>query len=218
LGAQEIECRLVLVELPEAAAVTVNNWPLLTPLRVADTTIQPVTNDCAVAVKTAVLSPCSTLTLAGTVMAGLLLARVTTMSPVGFDRVAVQAVPVPTASFVLTHVTDNNDGVDHSVNVAPCDDAPTVAVTVPVVSAGMLPMLALKAFVALPVVTTMLAGTVIRAEVELSVTVVSVGAGCERVAVHELVTPDITPFGAQTTEVTSTGATSVIVTDCNDPL
>ena len=90
--------------------------------------------------------------------------------------------------------------------------------TEPVVSAVMLPMLALKPIVSFPEAMTMLAGTVIRADAELNVTVVLVGAGCDSVAVHELVAPDITPLGLQASDVTSTGAIRGIVTDCDEPL
>jgi hypothetical protein len=79
-------------------------------------------------------------------------------------------------------------------------------------------MLTLKAKEAFPAVMTMLAGTVIRVEVELNVTVVAVGAGCDSVAVHELVAPDITALGLQVRDVTSTGATRATVTDCDEPL
>jgi hypothetical protein len=82
----------------------------------------------------------------------------------------------------------------------------------------MLPILALKPIVVFPAVMTMLAGTVIRADVDPNVTVVLVGAGCDSVAVHELIAPDITPVGLQASEVTSIGAIRGIVTDCDDPL
>ena len=82
----------------------------------------------------------------------------------------------------------------------------------------MLPMLALKATVALPAVMTMLEGTVITADVEINVTVVAVEAGCDTVAMHELVAPDVTPLGLQVSEVTSNGAFKATVTDCDEPL
>jgi len=82
----------------------------------------------------------------------------------------------------------------------------------------MLPMLALNAKVAFPPAMTTLTGTVIRLDVELNVTVVAVGAGCDSVAVHELAAPDITALGLQVSDVTSTGATRATVTDCDEPL
>ena len=96
---------------------------------------------------------------------------------------------------------------------------PSVAVTEPVILAIMLPiMLTLKVAEAFPAVMTMLAGAVIRGDVELNVTVVTVGAGCDSVAVHELVAPEITALRLQVSDVTSTGAIRVTVTDCDEPL
>jgi hypothetical protein len=88
----------------------------------------------------------------------------------------------------------------------------------PVVLALMLPMLALKASVAFPAATTMLAGTVIRVDVDLTVTVVAVGAACDSAAVQELVAPEIALLGLHVSDVTSTGAIRAIVTDCDEPL
>jgi hypothetical protein len=86
------------------------------------------------------------------------------------------------------------------------------------VSAVMLPILALKLMVAFPAAMTMLGGTVIKADVELNVIVVLAGGGCDSVAVHELVASDITPLGLQINDVTSTGAIREIVTACDEPL
>ena len=88
----------------------------------------------------------------------------------------------------------------------------------PAVSVPMLPILALKPTLEFPVVMTTLAGIVIRLDVELNVIVVSVGAGCDSVAVHEITAPDITPLGVQDSEVTSTGAMRGTVDDCDEPL
>jgi hypothetical protein len=91
-------------------------------------------------------------------------------------------------------------------------------VIAPVESALMLPILALKVAVLFPAAITMLVGTAIRADVELNVTVVGMAAGCDTVAVHELIIPDITPLGLQVNEVTSMVAVRGIVTDCAEPL
>ena len=88
----------------------------------------------------------------------------------------------------------------------------------PVVLALTLPMLALKVEVALPAGMTMLAGTVIRVDVELNVTVVAVGAGCDSVAVHELVAPDVAALGLHVSDVRTTEALKAIVADCDEPL
>jgi len=81
-----------------------------------------------------------------------------------------------------------------------------------------LPMLALNAELEFPAVMTMLAGTVIRVDVELSVTVVAVEAGCDSVAVHELVAPDVALLGLQLSDVRRTEAVRAIVADCVEPL
>jgi hypothetical protein len=91
-------------------------------------------------------------------------------------------------------------------------------VTVAVESAVIVPIVAVKTFVAVPEVTTMLAGTVTKLEFEVSPTVVLVAADWERVTVQELVPPDIPPLGLHTTELTTTCATREIVAVCDEPL
>jgi hypothetical protein len=92
------------------------------------------------------------------------------------------------------------------------------AMTEPGASAVMLPIVALKVAEVVPGDTGMLAGTVIKGDVEVSATVVPFGAGCDTVAVQELVAPDITPLGLQASEVTRTGAFRGTVADCEEPL
>ena len=108
--------------------------------------------------------------------------------------------------------------MDHKVKLAVWDEAPIVAVTEPTASAAMLPILALKAAEVVPGGTGMLAGTVIKGEVDVSVTVVPVGAGWDTVAVQALVAPDMTPLGLQVRDVTKTGALRGITTDCEELL
>jgi hypothetical protein len=93
-------------------------------------------------------------------------------------------------------------------------------VTEPVASEITPPILAVKVEVALPAGMTMLAGTVIKLDVELNATVVAVAAFRDSVTVHELVAPDIRPIGLQASEVTDTeaGAIREIATDCDEPL
>ena len=86
-------------------------------MNVADTTI-PLAADCAVAEKTAVLDPCSTVTVAGTAIAGLLLARLTTTSPADFESVTVQEVLAPIPSLFVVHANEDNTGVDHRIKLA----------------------------------------------------------------------------------------------------
>jgi len=191
----------------------VNSTFSLTPLKVAVTTIQPLADNPTFAEKPALMEPCGTMTVAGTVSPRLLLERPIAMFPADFDTVTVHALLEPAAGLVGTQANEDKTGVDQSVKLAVWDDVPSVAVTEPVASALMLPILALKAPVVFPAVMTMLAGTVIRADVELNVTVVLVRAGCDSAAVHELVAPDITPLGLHASDVTSIGAINEIVTD-----
>ncbi len=115
-------------------------------------------------------------------------------------------------------VSKDNTGVDHSVKFTVCAELPSVAVTEPVASAAIVPILALNVPEAFPAVITILVGTVISLELDANVIAVLVRAGWERVAVHTLVTPDSTPFGLHTSEVKTTWALKEIVTDCDEPL
>ena len=88
----------------------------------------------------------------------------------------------------------------------------------PLPSAVILPALRVKTPAADPDAITMLAGTVINGDPELTFTVVLVAAGCDKEMVHEAVPPDITPVGLQATAVTTNGALKGAVSDCDDPL
>ena len=123
------------------------------------------------------------------------------MAPADLDRVTVQEVIPPAASLMVEQVTEDSVGVDQSVMLLDLDPAPSVAVIATVVSAETLPMLALNVLVALPAGTTMLPGTVTRAEFELIARLVSNAAVDDRVAVHEVVPPDMTPDGEHATEL-----------------
>ena len=79
---------------------------------------EPEAEESEVAVKLALLAPCRTVTLAGTVSEGLLLDMLTTMSPAALDMATVQGVLEPAASLAEWQVTEETAGVDHSVNVA----------------------------------------------------------------------------------------------------
>ena len=84
----------------------------------------------------------------------------------------MQILLEPAVILVGKQVSEERVGVDHSVKLAACDDAPTVAVIEAVVSALMVPMDALKLILALPTAITTLAGTVMIVEVDRRVTVV----------------------------------------------
>jgi hypothetical protein len=197
--------------------VIMNKNPLLTPLNEAVTTIQPDADVRVVALKPALLEPCGTTTLAGTVRLALLLERATLTFPAAFDIVTVHEPFRPATSLAGVHETEDKTGVDQSEKLAVCDEEPSVAVTEPVPSAAMVPMVALNVVAEVPAVMTTLLGTVIRPDVELRPTVVFVRVVCDRVTVQELVAPDITPVGLQDSELTTTEAVRLIETDCEEP-
>ncbi len=82
----------------------------------------------------------------------LLAPTLTTMLPAGFERTITQVVPVPADTLVGLQLTEDNVGVDHSVKVALCVDVPSVALTVPLLSAAIVPIVAVKALCSAPCV------------------------------------------------------------------
>ena len=100
------------------ASLMVNNTPMLAPLKVAVTTIQPDADDWVVTGKPALRQPWGTVTLAGTVSPALLLERPTTMFPASFDMVMVHVVLEPAVKLVEAQVNEDRTGVDHSVKLA----------------------------------------------------------------------------------------------------
>jgi hypothetical protein len=95
--------------------------------------------------KVTVELPCGTVTLAGTVMAVLLLEMPIARPDAGFERVMVQVPLLPTGSRVGLHVRESNAGVAHNDSVALWDVLPSVAVIEPVEFARTVPILALNA-------------------------------------------------------------------------
>ena len=167
--------------------------------------------------KLALLEPCGTTTLAGTVRLALLLERSTLMFPAALDIVTVHEPLRPATNFAGVHVNEDKTGVDQSEKLAVCDEEPSVAVIEPAPSAAMVPMVALNVVDALPAVMTTLPGTVIRPDVAVRPTVVFVRAVCDRVTVQGLIAPDMTPVGLQDRELTTTEAVRFIETDCEEP-
>ena len=157
------------------------------------------------------------MTVAGNVNAALLLERARITSAADFDILTVHVALEPPVSLVTGQVSDDRTGVDHSVKLAVFDDVSSVAVIELVASAEMLPIMALKVAEEFAAGTTTLPGTVINGDAELRVTAVSAATGCERVAVHEVVAPDITPLGLHDNDVTRVDATNVIATDLVEP-
>ena len=149
-----------------------------------------------------VVAPCGTVTLEGTNNATLLDETPTVIAPAVLDSVTVQVLPLPTVNDAGLQASDVKVGADHKVNVTLLDEAPRVAVMAPDVSAVMLPAVAVKLMLLLPMATVTLAGTVSSGELELSATGVFVAAVCESDTVHEVVPADIRPVRTQVTDVT----------------
>jgi len=93
-------------------------------------------------------------------------------------------------------------GVDHSVRLALCKELPRAAATVAAPSDATFPTATLKVTVVFPPATVTLAGTLIALDGELKLTIAFEAAGCASSTVHEVVAPDITPFGLQLRPVT----------------
>ena len=200
------------------AAVMVTRVCVLTPLKVAVTTTQPEADVVVVTGNPTLAVPWGTVTVGGTVTPVLLAPTLTTMLPAGFERTITHVVPVPADTLAGLQFTEDNVGVDHSVKVALCVDVPSVALTVSLLSAAIVPIVAVKACVVLPAFITTLAGTVTSVDVEVNEIVVFATGACDRVIVQLLVAPDITPVGLHTSELTSIGAVREIVTDCEELL
>ena len=109
-------------------------------------------------------------------------------------------------------------GADHSVRLALCHEAPSAASTVPVPSDAMFPIATTKVALVFPPVTVTLAGTLIPLDRELKLTTAFDVAGCDSCTVHEVVAPDITPFGLQLRPVTAGWRVRLMAMDCPEPL
>lgn len=190
----------------------------LLPLKVAVMVALPEAEERELALKLALSLPWRTVTVAGTVSAWLLLDRLMSNVPAVFDTVTVQVVAVPAIRRVDLQETEEITGLDHNLKAALCEEAPSVACTEAVPSAAMSPIEAVKVALLLPAATVTLAGRVIAAEVEFRVTTVSAGAACESAAVQELVVPDITPVGLQTSPVRRAAIFRATVADWLEPL
>jgi len=190
----------------------------LLPLNTAFTTAVPVADESAVALKVALVLPCRMVTVAGIVSPGLLVDKLTAKLPAAFETVTEQVVDDPGASLEERQLTEETVGVDHRVRLALCDEAPSAAFTVVVPSAPMVPMAAGKVAEEYPGDTVTLAGTVTALEAELKLTTVFEAAVRDSCTVHEVVPPDITPFGLQLRPVTVAAILRLMAIDCPEPL
>jgi hypothetical protein len=194
-----------------SAAETVSSALLLAPFQVAVSTIHPLGKLCAVTVKAAETEPSGTVALVGMLRARSLVEIPTVMAPAAFERITVQVLLPPTVSAAGLQVRVTIVGVDHNAKVAVLDDAPRVTVITPEASAAIAPAVALNPVLLPPAGTVTLAGTFSSGELEMSDTGVFATTVCASVTVQVVVPADIKPVRLQSTEVTCTGATRLIV-------
>ena len=196
----------------------VNDAVELLPLYIAVTVAAPNADDEEVALKVALLLPWRTATVAGTVTAELLLNRLTDTAPPVLESVTLQVLLEPAVRLVDRQVTDDTTGADHNVRVTACEELPSVALTVAVLSALRLPTVTEKEAAVLPTGTVTPAGRLIPGEAELRLTAVEDGAGCDRTTLQEVDAPDITLLGLQVSPLTSVVTARLMPTDWLEPL
>ena len=170
--------------------------------------------------KSAEVEPCNTVTVVGTLVAALLVESAMPMFPATFEMLTTQAALDPAVIVAQGQLSESSAGVDHRVNLAVAEDAPSVAVRVPVVSARMLPIEEVKLPVELPAAMVTLAGTEASAEEELRATLVLLAGACDRVTVQTVPAPDISPVTIQDSDltVTVTATARLMLADCDVPL
>jgi len=164
----------------------------------------------AVAVKVPVTEPAATETVAGTVMAAVLLldrATLTPPEPAVCDKVTVQVVVAPGAMLAGEQATEVRlDVSDANVIDAVCELPFNVAVTAATWPAAPLPAPAEKVPLVAPAVMEIVAGTVIVVVLLDRATLTPPeGAACESATVHRDEVPDVTVDGAQESPLTSVG-------------
>ena len=210
------EPRVVGVQVSEASATGADKvnetvWEALP--RVAVSTAVPFALMVpAVAVKLAEVAPATTVTVAGTLRAGLLLDSPTLVPPAGaaLVRVTVQALVAAEPKVVGLQVTEASATGADKVNETVGEALPRVAVSTAVPFALMVPAVAVKLAEVAPATTVTVAGT-LRAGLLLdSPTLVPpAGAALVRVTVQALVAAEPKVVGLQVTEASATGADKV---------
>jgi hypothetical protein len=151
----------------------------LLPLNTAVTTAVPDADESAAALKLALVLPWRMVTVAGIASPGLLVDKLTANLPAALETVTEQVVADRGVRLDERQVTEDTVGVDHSVRLALCDEAPSAAFTVVVPSDAMFPIAAEKVAAEFPLVIVTLGGTVIALEGELTVTTAFEAAGCD---------------------------------------
>ena len=148
----------------------------------------------------------------------MLVDKLTAKLPADLETVTEQVVADPGASLEERQLTEERAGAAHNVRLALCDEAPQAACTVVMVSDETSPTVAEKVAAEFPLETVTVAGTEIALDGELTLTTAFDAAGCESCTVHEVVPPDITPFGLQLRRVTVAAIFRLIAIDWLDPL
>jgi len=203
---------------PDAAVEIATVAVALLPLNSAVNRAVPEADESAAALKLALVLPWRIVTVAGIVSPGLLVDKLTAKLPAAFETVTKQVVADPGDRLEERQPTEETVGVDHSMSLVLCDEAPRAAVTVVAPSAPTFPMAAEKVAAEVPPVTVTLAGTVTALEAELTLTTAFEAALCDSCTVHEVVQPDITPFGLQLKPVTVAAVLRLMAMDWLEPL
>ena len=151
----------------------------LLPPNTAVTRAVPDADESAAALKLALVLPWRMVTVAGIASPGLLVDKLTANLPAALETVTEQVVADRGVRLDERQVTEDTVGVDHSVRLALCDEAPSAAFTVVVPSDAMFPIAAEKVAAEFPLVTVTLGGTVIALEGELTLTTAFEAAGCD---------------------------------------
>jgi hypothetical protein len=197
--------------------IATDAFALLPPNSAVNTAV-PEADESAATMKLALVLPWRMVTVAGIVSPGLPVDKLTAKLPAAFETVTEQVVADPGATLEERQLTEETVGVDHRVRLALCDEAPRAAVTVVVPLAPTFPMAAEKVAAEVPTGTMTLAGTVTALEAELTLTTAFVAAFCDSWTEHEVVPPDITPFGVQLKPVTVAAVLRLMAMDWPEPL
>jgi hypothetical protein len=142
------------------------------------------------------------------------LETVSVRPPTGFESVAVQLPPAPTAILVGVQFREDTVGTGHRATVVDWEETPSVAVTVACPGEVIVPAVAVKPADELPAGTVTVAGRESSPEPEPRDTFVAEETVCDRESEQEAAAPDMRAAGVQEMPVTRTGATRFTVVAC----
>ncbi|MFN0168544.1 MAG: hypothetical protein ACKV22_19125 [Bryobacteraceae bacterium] len=172
-----------------------------------------------VAVKGALLTPAPTVNVAGTVTDALLLVTVTGSPPAGaaLERVTVHALVPPEATDVGEQTSEDTVAGATRVKVVFLEEPFAVAVSWALPSGALAATVAVKGALLAPAPMVKGLTTVTDGLLLVNVTESAAGAALDRVTVHELVPPEATDVGEQTSEDTVAGVTKVKAVFLDEP-